>query len=82
MARKTTKTSHMGVTIQFIEDMARETGKGLSRYFNNLTDKKAREYLDDLKAKGFKFAPTCDNVDDEGQCAGHAKPGPSALKGD
>jgi len=73
MTPRTTKTSHIGVTIQFIEDMAKETGKGLGYYFDNLTDEEAQTHLDDLKAKGFKFAPTCDNVDAEGQCAGHAK---------
>lgn len=74
--RKTTKTSHMGISIQFIEDMAKETGTGLGYYFNNLTDEQAREHLDSLKAKGFKFAPTCDDVDSEGRCAGHAKDSP------
>jgi len=76
MAQRTTKTSHMGVTIQFIEDMAHETGKGLSYYFDNLTDEEAQTHLDALKARGFKFAPTCDNVNAEGHCAGHAKPWP------
>ncbi len=73
MTKRTTKTSHMGVTIQFIEDMARETGKGLGHYFDALTDEEAQAHLDALKAKGFKFAPTCDNVDNKGRCAGHAK---------
>lgn len=71
--RSTSKTSHSGITIQFIETMARETGRGLSYYFHNLSDEEARVYLHDLKAKGFKFVPTCDNVDDKGGCAGHAK---------
>ncbi|KKL10362.1 hypothetical protein LCGC14_2556620 [marine sediment metagenome] len=69
--RMTTKTSHMGITIQFIEDMAQSSGKGVGFYFNNLTDKQAQAHLDMLKAKGFKFAPTCDDVDAEGRCAGH-----------
>jgi hypothetical protein len=73
MARMTNKTSHMGITIQFIEDMAHETGNGLGYYFDNLTDEEAQAHLDTLKAKGFKFAPTCDDVDDEGRCAGHVK---------
>ena len=73
MAQRTTQTRHMGITIQFIEDMARETGKGLGYYFDNLTDEEAQTHLDALKAKGFTFAPTCDNVDDKGHCAGHDK---------
>ncbi len=71
--RMTTKTSHMGITIQFIEDMAHSSGKGLGYYFDNLTDEEARAHLDRLKAKGYKFAPTCDDVNAEGHCAGHAK---------
>ena len=70
--RMTAKTMHMGITIQFIEDMARETGKGVGHYFD-ITDEEAQAHLDDLKARGFKLVPTCDNVDAEGQCAGHAK---------
>ncbi len=71
--RMTTKTAHMGITIEYIERMAEETGEGLSSYFNGLTDEQAQEYLDSLKAKGFRFAPTCDDVDDKGRCAGHTK---------
>ena len=74
MTRKlTTKTMHMGITIRFIEDMAKETGKGLGHFFDNLTDEEAQAHLGALKAKGFTFAPTCDDVDERGHCAGHAK---------
>jgi len=73
MARPTGKTMHMGITIQYIEDMAEEIGKGLGHYFPNLNDEEAQTYLDDLKAKGFEFAPTCDDVDGKGHCAGHTK---------
>ena len=71
--KPTNKTMHMGITIQFIEDMARERGEGVGYFFDNLTDEEAQAHLDSLKAKGFKFAPTCDDVDAEGHCAGHAK---------
>ena len=77
--RMTTKTAHMGITIQFIEDMAKETGKGLGHYFNGLTDEQAKEYLDGLKAKGFELAPTCDDVDKKGRCVGHIKEGCNKL---
>jgi hypothetical protein len=72
--KPTNKTMHMSITIRFIEDAAKSSGEGLGYYFGNLTDEAARAHLDSLKAKGFKFAPTCDDVDAEGRCAGHAKP--------
>ena len=31
----------------------------------------ARKQLDDMQARGMKYVPSCDNVDDEGACIGH-----------
>jgi hypothetical protein len=31
------------------------------------------DYVDDLRAKGYRVIPPCDNVRADGTCAGHTK---------
>jgi len=61
---------HSGVAIRYIEERASEIGKGLA-YYLNCTEREARAYLDDLKARGYEAVPACDNVDEKGWCKGH-----------
>ncbi len=64
---------HMGIGIGVFEDMDNKT---LRECFTQddkeaPTAKQIRSELKEMRDKGLRYFPNCDNTDDLGQCKGH-----------
>ncbi len=64
------RTKHIRATIGYARGYVEQFGE--DHGMGDLTADEVRTELDRMQAAGMKYVPSCDNIDAEGACIGHA----------